>query len=109
MARLILITPLWTTQPWFPTILGLLEDYPHQLPPVEDLVLVLTGQEFIRRQGVPELVAWPILGNPSHHGNFSTGFRSPPGGQKQSPTITPCLSNGLIGVTNGIGIPLLDL
>ena len=31
MARVMVITPLWNTQPWFPTILGLLEDFPHLL------------------------------------------------------------------------------
>ena len=27
-ARVVLITPRWTTQPWFPVALGMLEDYP---------------------------------------------------------------------------------
>jgi len=67
MARVVMITPLWASQPWYPTILGMLEDYPRILPGNEDLVILPTGQEFIMSQGAPELVAWPISGNPSHH------------------------------------------
>ena len=67
MARLVV---LWNTQPWFPTILSLLEDYPHLLPTRTDLVILPTGQEFIMKQGVPELIAWSISGNPLHHKEF---------------------------------------
>ena len=111
-ARLIMITPLWSTQPWFPTILGLLEDYLRLLPSVEDLVMLPSDQEFIMSQGVPDLVAWPISGNPSNHGEFLHKLQTsscPPGGQKRNPTTIHCLPNGQIGVINGIGIPLLDL
>ena len=69
-ARLIMITPLWRTHPWFPTILGVLEDYPHLLTSQEDLIMFPIDQEFIMNQGVPELVAWPISGNPSNHEEF---------------------------------------
>ena len=58
-ARVVMITPLWASQPWYPTILGMLEDYPRILPAREDLVVLPAGQEFIMNQGVPDLVAWP--------------------------------------------------
>ena len=62
--------PLWASQPWYPTILGMLEDYLRILPAKEDLVILPAGQEFIMNQGVPELVAWSISGNSSNHEEF---------------------------------------
>ena len=44
----------------FPTTLGMMEDYRHLLP-AKGLVLLLTNQDFIMNQGVPELVAWESL------------------------------------------------
>ena len=45
-ARLILLTPLWPTQPWYPVVLDMLEDIPRLLPTQEDLILLHPGQEF---------------------------------------------------------------
>lgn len=69
-ARIVLITPLWKTQPWFPLVLELLEDYPRKIPQQPDLVSMPLGQEFLMQQGVPQLIAWPISGNPTHHEEF---------------------------------------
>ena len=66
-----LITAHWKTQPWFTTTLGLLEDYPRLLPRDRDLVLLMSEQEFIMKQGIMELIAWPISGNPLHHKGIS--------------------------------------
>jgi len=111
-ARVILITPLWNTQPWFPALLELSEDYPRLLPASQDLVPLPSNQEFLMTQGVPDLVAWPISGNPLHHKEFLQRLLTsscPPGGQRLSLITAPCLPNGQIGVSNGVGIPLLDL
>ena len=56
-ARILLITPLWPCQPWFLVVLGMLQDYPRQLPPQQDLILSPSNQEFIMQQGTPTLVA----------------------------------------------------
>ena len=92
--------------------LGLLEYFPRLLPVRADLVILPTDQEFIMKQRVPELVAWPISGNPLHHKEslqrLQTSFY-PPGELRPSRTITHCLPNGQIGISNGTGIPLLDL
>ena len=112
MARVVIITPLWASQPWYPIILGMLEDYPRILPAVEDLVILPTGQDFIMNQGVLELVAWPVSGNPSNHEEFLRRLRPSslhPGDQKHSRTTTPCFRNGLAGVHRGIEIRLKDL
>jgi len=75
----------------------------------EDLV---AGQEFIMNQGILELVAWPISGNPTNHKEFLQRLRSfflHHEDQKHNQTTTPCFQNGLAGVHRGIEIPLRDL
>jgi len=112
MARVVMITPLWVSQPWYPMILEMLEDYPRILPARDDLVILPPGQEFIMNQGVPELGAWPISGNPSNHEEFLQRLQhssSHPGDPKRSQTTTHCFRNGLAGVHRGIEIPLRDL
>ena len=69
-ARVVLITPLWPYQSWYPVLLEMLGDYPCQLPTGLDIILNPTKQVLIMRQGVPTLVAWPISGNPLFHEEF---------------------------------------
>ena len=110
-ARVLLITPLWRTQPWFPVLLEMLEDYPRILPGRSDLTLSPTGQKFIMNQA-PTLVTWPICGIPSSQEAFRTQLQnscSPPGEQRQPPITTPCSTSGLVGVSRGIEIPLMAL
>ena len=109
MARVMIITLLWASQPWYPIILGMLEDYPRILPAGEDLVILLTGQDFIMNQGVPELVAWSVSGSPSNHKEFLWRLQPSflhPGDLKH---MTPCFRNGLAGVHRGMKILLKDL
>ena len=54
-ARLILLTPLWPSQPWYPVVLDMLEDTPRLLPTQEDLIFLHPGQEFQMPQGCPNL------------------------------------------------------
>ena len=70
LRRLILLTPLWPSQPWYTVVPGTLEDIPRLLPTREDLIFLHPGQEFQMPEGCPSLVAWPISGNPSHHEKF---------------------------------------
>jgi len=110
-ARVVIITPQWASQPWYPTILGMLENYPRILPPRDDLVILPAGQEFIMNQGVLELMAWPTSGNPSNHEEFLQRLQlsySHLGDPRHSQTTTPCFRNGLAGVCRGIEIPLKD-
>ena len=48
-ARVLVVTPLWPHQPWYPIILRMLEDYPRQLPQIQDIILNPTNQEFIMK------------------------------------------------------------
>ena len=111
-ARMVLITPRWTTQPWFPVALGMLKDYPRLLPNTPDLVTLSVGKRFIIARGIPQLIAWPISGVPSHHRDFLQRLQSSyslPGDQRLTKVITPCVPNGFLGVSQGIEIPLKDL
>ena len=110
-SRLTHQVPLWRTQPWFPVLIDMLEDYPRILPRRADLTLNPTGQKFIMNR-IPTLVAWPICGSPSSQEAFRTQLRNscfPPGEQRQPPITTPCLTSGLAGVSRGIEIPLRAL
>ena len=59
-AKVILVAPVWPTQPWYPLILQLLDDVPCLLPRREDLVISPSQREFIMPSGVPQLAAWPL-------------------------------------------------
>ena len=48
-AVVVLITPLWPCQSWFPVLLGMLQDYPRRLPSHHDLILNPSSQ-FIMQQ-----------------------------------------------------------
>ena len=112
-ARLILLTLLWPSQPWYPIVLNMLEDIPWLLPTQEDLILLHPEQEFQISQGCPNLVAWPISENPSHHEEFlkklQTSSYYPLGDPKPSPATTQHFPNELFSISNGTRIPLLSL
>jgi len=86
---------------------------PGGLPSVSaNPVVMPAGQEFLIKQGVPQLITWPISGNPIHHRDFLQKLQalcSPHGEIKPIPTIIPPLLNGLAGVTNGVEISFQDL
>ena len=110
-ARIVLVTPLWNTQPWFPVVLELLEDYPRLLTNQPDLVVLPVGQEFLIKQGVPQLIAWPISGNLTHQKVFLQRLQTsclPHGEIKPILTTGSPLLNGLAGVSSEVEIPILD-
>ena len=95
-----------------PVLLELLEDYPWALPQQLDLIMTSSGQEFLMHQGIPQLIAWPISGNPIHQKDFLQRLQiscSPHGDPKQTPIMVPPLPDGLAGVSKGIEIPFWDL
>ena len=48
-ARVLVVKPLRPYQLWYPIILRMLEDYPRQLPQIQDIILNPTNQEFIMK------------------------------------------------------------
>ena len=100
VARVVMITPLWASQSWYPIILEMVEDFPRILPAKEDLVILQSEQDFIMGQGVPTLVAWPISGNLLHHKEFLHRLQNSlhPGGPRLNQATICCLQSGLAGV-----------
>ena len=47
-----------------------------KIPQQPDLVSIPQGQDFLTQQGVPQLIAWPISGNPIHHKVFLTRLQT---------------------------------
>ena len=62
-ATIVLITPLWPGQPWYPTLFPLLLDNPRLLPLSPDLLMSPQGLRFPFPKGANQLVAWYISGN----------------------------------------------
>jgi len=97
---------------WFPILLELLEDYPLILLTLSDLVVMPTQQEFLMKQGMPQLIPWPISGNPIHHEDFLRKLQasfSPPGETKTTLSMDPPLLNGLADLTSRVEITFRDL
>ena len=90
----------------------LLKDYPRALLQQPDLIMTPSGQKFLMHQGIPQLITWPISGNPIHQKDFLQRLQiscSPHGDPKQTPIMVPPLPDGLAGVSKGIKIPFRDL
>ena len=50
-ARIVLVAPVWKTQPWYPLLLYMLTDVPCLLPQREDLLISPSEREFIMPVG----------------------------------------------------------
>ena len=62
-ATIVLITPLWPGQPWYPTLFPLLLDNPRLLPLSPDLLMSPQGLKIPLPKRANQLVAWYISGN----------------------------------------------
>ena len=74
--RIVLVAPVWKTQPWYPLLLDMLTDVPCLLPHREDLVISLSEREFIMPTGVPQLAAWPLSGKSADRVAFQQKLHS---------------------------------
>ncbi len=54
-ASMVLVAPVWWTQPWYPILLEMMVDAPHLIPPQRQA----TSRSQMR---TPQLAAWPIPG-----------------------------------------------
>ena len=108
--KIVLIAPVWPSQPWYPILLDLLIDYPRKIPQQEETLLETMEADL--PAVVPNLAAWLISGKGSKQRTFQKELQSSswhPGGQSPLSHMTPCSKNGLAGVRNGRQIPFLDL
>ena len=108
-AKIILVAPVWPTQPWYPLILQLLYDVPCLLPKRDDLVISPSQREFIMPTGVPQLAAWPLSGNSASQEAFQQmllGCSQHPGETRPPHLMNPSSKSGTAGVWKGAEIPL---
>ena len=68
-ATVILVTPLWPTQAWYPAPFPLLFDYPRVLPQVPDLMICPVDNKPLPKRA-QQLVAWYVSGDHSRTQEF---------------------------------------
>ena len=103
-AEVILVAPVWKSQPWYPLLLSLLVDWPRLLPK-QDMV---TKSVPI----MPQLAVWSISGKDSMNKVFQAKLQTSSsihGGQKQTSPMTHYSGDGIAGVLNGVPIHFQDL
>lgn len=110
---LVLVTPLWQGQAWFPVILQLASDVPRVLPRLPNL---LTGPDGEIHPLVEEakltLVVWKLSGINSVTEEFRRHLQNyswPHGAQGQGRFTSRHGTSGVIGVANGVSIPWMPL
>ena len=112
-AELVLITPAWSTQIWYPQVLGMLADQPVLLPPSPGLLTGPTGDPHpLLTAGRLQLAAWRVSGKTERTQEFLTrqpGSCMRQGGQGLGKlTGTPGMT-GLAGVRKGMWIQFRPL
>lgn len=108
-AQVVLVAPVWKGQPWYPVLLGLLHNYPRQLPRSLDLFQWTSNRD--QMDLLPQLAVWPISGKSLDVETFQSQLKnssSHPGEARHPKLTTPILKNGLAGVLNGVAIPFQD-
>ena len=108
-ARVVLITPLWNTQPWYPVLLELLEDCLCWLQSQGNLVKCPSTQDFTRDSDSDCMAHLRESFASRGLSSEATGPCYPHGDKRQNVATTPLSQNGRIGVSKGIEILLLDL
>jgi len=111
--RVLLIAPLWSNQPWFPSLLELCTDLPVLLPNIENLLTNTEGQNhpLVLNRSL-KLGAFLVSGNPSRTREFQTGLPRcswDPRETQQLSSIGAPGRGGVLGVVNERLIPLLAL
>ena len=100
--QLVSVTPVWKTQPWFPTLLHMLIDHPRLIIQEPEAVVSEDPMPLL-----PQLAVWHILGRSSKTKTFlkklqhsCSNHREP----KQTNLTTRSSENGIAGVLNGVSI-----
>ena len=61
---LLLVAPVWPSQPWFPVLLQLLVDHPRTLPDRRDLLTIPGSGRHHHCPSLLHLTVWPLSANP---------------------------------------------
>jgi len=112
-ASLILIAPVWRSQPWYPMLLELLTDFPRVLPVDPALLTGPFGEPHpLTASGQLQLAAWKLSGVGSWQEEFQKKLPSywPPDGARAPMIPTRVAGNdGIAGVLKGKWIPFRAL
>ena len=106
-AQVVLVAPVWKTQPWYPLLLSMLVQFPF---------LINQGPEVIVHQPQPvldtQLAVWNISGRDTESRSFRRTLPrscSSLGEPRLTGRTTHCSQSGIAGVVNGTQIPFLAL
>ena len=109
-ARLVLVTPLWKAQPWYPALLNMTTQTPILLPNRKDL---FQPTHWSNKPDIyPRLVAWTISGRDTEAKEFQAMLQNyywPHGDKSHQNPMTHCSQSGQAGVVNGIVIPFQEM
>ena len=111
-ASLILIAPVWKTQPWYPVLLLLLSDLPRRIQPHPSVIVQMHPTPLPVQGEQVQLAAWPISGVHVKQKAFQNKLQNSswlPGENPHTKITTHSFTSGSAGVSNGIEIPFLDL
>ena len=100
-AQVVLLAPIWKTQPWYPVLLEMLVDFPRRIPQH----VQVTNNQLVT---IPQLAVWPISGKSTEVRSFRRRLApscSAHGGPKLTSLTTHSLESGIAGVIGGIQIP----
>ena len=101
--QLVLIAPVWKSQPWYTVVLKMLISHPWLI--LEDYHRSIYHEEEML---IPQLAAWHISGIDTQVRTFRMRLLpscSSHGGQKPTGLTTHSLGDGLAGVIEGVQIP----
>ena len=107
----VLVAPVWPSQPWYPSLLNLLVAPPLRInPPQEEAVMTEVWEGHLS-EITPPLAVWPISGDTTlrrFQGKLQTSSCLP--GDKSPPSrMIPSAKSGSAGALNGTLIPFQDL
>ena len=111
-AELVMVTPAWFSQPWWPQILSLCVELPHLIPSRPDIMVPTSPAMPPLFENPPQLVVWKLSGNLAKQTSFQSRLRdcsSPHGESLQARATTQHGGNGLAGVTKGKFLQFLVL
>ena len=108
-ADLILVAPIWPSQPWYPKLLRLLVATPLIIDPQEEVIVEGVGQS---PELTPPLAVWPISGNATRVNKYQERLQTSCyhcGDKSPHNPMTRYAKNGSAGVVNDRLIQFQDL
>lgn len=100
-ATVILVTPTWQTQPWYPELMAMTIADPILLPPMANLLTSPAGQPHPLENQNLALAAWKVSGDVTLQQKFQRKleiYSETHVGKAQNPLTRPPGENGLVGV-----------